>query len=306
PKDKLDATATVAVSGPEDDAERWRQIDWRRVEADVRRLRQRIFTAAKAGDLQKVRNLQKLMLRSRANTLVSVRRVTERNAGRLTAGVDGEVALTPAAKLRLAKRIEHDAEPFKALPAKRVYIPKRGSTKRRPLGIPVIVDRAQQARVVNALEPEWEARFEPRSYGFRPGRGCHDAIAAIYATVKGSDTKRRWMLDADLAAAFDHVDHGYLLGQLGLFPARGMVRQWLTAGVLEKGRLAPTEDGTPQGAVISPLLLNVALHGMEAAAGVRYLPGREAGRAVPGCPVLIRYADDLVALCHSREQADEV
>src|SRR6516165_9149609 len=157
PKDKLDGTATVVVSGPEDDAERWRQIDWRRVEDEVRRLRQRIFTASKAGDLKRVRSLQKLMLRSRANTLVSVRRVTERNAGRLTAGVDGEVVLTPAAKAKLADRIQHQAEPFKALPVRRVYIPKPGSRKRRPLGIPVIADRVHQARVVNALEPEWEA-----------------------------------------------------------------------------------------------------------------------------------------------------
>jgi len=154
------------VSGPEDDAERWRQIDWRRAEADVRRLRRRIFTASKAGDLSRVRRLQKLMLRSRANTLISVRRVTERNAGRLTAGVDGEVVLSPEAKMQLADRIQRGAEPFTAMPVRRVYIPKPGG-KRRPLGIPVIVDRVHQARVVNALEPEWEARFGPRSYGFR-------------------------------------------------------------------------------------------------------------------------------------------
>jgi RNA-directed DNA polymerase len=130
------------VNGPEDDVLGWRQVDWRQVEASVRRLRQRIFTASKAGDLKKVRNLQKLMLRSRANTLLSVRRVTERNAGRLTAGVDGEVVLTPEAKARLADRIQHRAEPFKALPVRRVYIPKRGSSsssKRRPLGIPVLL-----------------------------------------------------------------------------------------------------------------------------------------------------------------------
>jgi RNA-directed DNA polymerase len=137
------------------------------------------------------------MLRSRANTLLSVRRVTERNAGRLTAGVDGEVVLTPEAKARLAERLQHQAEPFKAMPVRRVYIPKRGnSTKRRPLGIPVILDRCHQARVVNALEPEWEARFEPRSYGFRPGRGCHDALEAIYQVVKGKRPKDcgRWTL----------------------------------------------------------------------------------------------------------------
>jgi RNA-directed DNA polymerase len=186
PEDKLDAATNVAVNGPEDAPFDWRQIDWRRVEGDVRRLRQRIFTASKAGDLKRVRNLQKLMLRSRSNTLQSVRRVTERNAGRMTAGVDGEVVLTPQAKARLAARIEQHAGPFKALPVGRVFIPKRGGGgKRRPLGIPVILDRCHRARVVNALEPEWEARFEPRSYGFRPGRGCHDAIEAIYQVVKG-------------------------------------------------------------------------------------------------------------------------
>ena len=172
PEDKLDAATSVAVNGPEDASFDWRQVDWRRVEDEVRRLRQRIFTASKAGDLARVRQLQKLMLRSRANTLVSVRRVTERNAGRLTAGVDGEVVLTPQAKMQLVSRVQKNAEPFKASPVRRVYIPKQGSSKRRPLGIPVIVDRVHQARVVNALEPEWEARFEPKSYGFRPGRGC--------------------------------------------------------------------------------------------------------------------------------------
>ena len=134
----------------------------------------------------------------------------------------------------------------------------------------MIVDRVHQARVVNALEPEWEARFEPRSYGFRPGRGCHDAIEAIYKTANGKSPRRCWVLDADLAAAFDRIGHDHLLNMLGTFPARGMVEQWLKAGVVENGRLHRTEEGTPQGGVVSPVLLNVALHGMEQAAGVRY------------------------------------
>lgn len=246
PEDKLDAMTTVTVSGPEDDAERWRQIDWRRSEADVRRLRQRIFTASKAGDLSRVRRLQKLMLRSRANTLISVRRVTERNAGRLTAGVDGEVVLTPEAKIQLVDRVQQNAEPFTAMPVRRVYIPKPGG-KRRPLRIPVIVDRVHQARVVNALEPEWEARFEPRSYGFRPGRGCQDAVQAIHLTAKGKSARRLWALDADLASAFDLIAHDHILDQLGSFPAREMIRAWLKAGVVVQGRLHRTEDGVPQG-----------------------------------------------------------
>ncbi|MCA1709775.1 MAG: group II intron reverse transcriptase/maturase, partial [Actinobacteria bacterium] len=257
-------------------------------------------------DLRKVRNLQKLMLRSRANTLLSVRRVTERNAGRLTAGVDGEVVLTPKAKMNLVERIEQSAEPFKALPVRRVYIPKPGSRKRRPLGIPVILDRCHQARVVNALEPEWEARFEPRSYGFRPGRGCHDAIQTVYEVVKGRRPKRLWALDADLAGAFDRIAHDHILAMLGTFPAWGMVAQWLKAGVVEQGRLHRTEEGTPQGGVVSPVLLNVALHGMEEVAGARYTTGKQAGRIAAGCPVLIRYADDFVVLCHSRQEALEV
>jgi RNA-directed DNA polymerase len=260
------SSGVAVLNGPEDDVLDWFAIDWQTAEDDVRRLRQRIFTASQAGDLKRVRNLQKLMLRSRANTLVSVRRVTEVNAGRKTAGIDGEVVLLPRAKAELADWVQRRSEPWQALPVKRVYIPKVGG-KQRPLGIPVLVDRVLQARVVNALEPEWEARFEPRSYGFRPGRGCHDAIDAIFHVARGANPKRRWVLDADLAAAFDRIDHDHLLSQLGTFPARGLIADWLKAGVVEKGRFSPTEEGTPQGGVVSPLLLNVALHGMEQAAG---------------------------------------
>ena len=307
PMGKLDAATVVVANGPKDAILVWRAVDWRAAEGNVRRLRQRIFTASQAGDLKKVRNLQKLMLRSRANTLVSVRRVTERNAGRKTAGVDGQVVLSPEAKMELAEWVQRSSEPWHARPLKRVYIPKRGSAKRRPLGIPVIVDRVLQARALNALEPEWEARFEPRSYGFRPGRGCQDAVSAIYLTLNGKNPQRRWVLDADLAAAFDRIDHNHLLAMLGTFPARGLVAQWLKAGVIENGRFAPTEEGTPQGGVISPTLLNIALHGMEHAAGVRYRKlGTDAAFTRAGSPVLVRYADDLVALCHSRDEAEQV
>ena len=416
PKDKLDAETMVAVNGPEGDFLGWQSVDWREAEDRVRRLRQRIFTASREGDLGRVRNLQKLMLRSRSNALVSVRRVTEVNVGRKTAGIDGMVARFASDKAMLVDLVQHRAASWMPRPVRRAFIPKAGNTRKlRPLGIPVLADRALQSVVVNALEPEWEARFESRSYGFRPGRGCHDAIEAIYATGKGKRSKRVWILDADLAAAFDRINHEHLLDQLAGFPAREQIRRWLKAGVVDQGRFALTEEGTPQGGLcsaehnepneqcwvmrsvdlsgllrvgcggralcimrcgfwsrfdhgagprrigatdkllewnqnlvwfadlelhdrdgyaqpsalgsalhqatgptlritqhcslggpISPLLLNVALHGMEAAAGVRYLAGTHVGHTAPGSPVVVRYADDLIAMCHSREQAEQV
>jgi RNA-directed DNA polymerase len=301
--------AALEVNGPEDGVLQWDAINWQVHEDNVRRLRRRIFTAVKDGDWPKVRNLQKLMARSWSNTLVSVRQATQRNAGRKTAGVDGQVALTSSARMGLAVQVHQSVRSWQPRAVKRVYIPKAGNrAKLRPLGIPVIADRCHQGRVRHALEPEWEARFEARSYGFRPGRSCQDAIQAIYMTCKGVQAKRVWALDADLAQAFDKIEHSHLLAQLGSFPARDMIRDWLKAGVFEAGKgFAPTDEGVPQGGVISPLLLNVVLHGLEEAAGVQYhVSGPRAGNTQPGSPVVIRYADDLVALCHSQEQARQV
>ena len=171
------------------------------------------------------------MLRSRSNALVAVRRVTEINAGRKTAGVDGAGGGGLASRRPIwSTGCSTAPQPWSPRPVKRVYVPKSNG-RRRPLGIPVIADRCLQALTVNALEPEWEARFEPKSYGFRPGRGCHDAIVAIHTTASRTDAKRLWVLDADLAAAFDHLNHDHICESLGTFPARGLV-----APVAEGGR----------------------------------------------------------------------
>jgi RNA-directed DNA polymerase len=304
PRGMLD---TTVVNGPEDVPE-WDAVDWRVHEDNVARLRRRIFTATREQDWARVRSLQKMMLRSWSNILVSVRQVTQRNTGRRTAGVDGEVALSPQARAQVAVRVRDTLSSWNPLPVRRVHIPKAGdSAKLRPLGIPVIMDRCHQARVRQALEPEWEARFESRSYGFRPGRGCADAIGALFNTLSGPRAKRVWIVDADLSAAFDRIDHSRLITALGSFPARDMIGRWLKAGVVEKGMFTATEEGSPQGGVISPLLMNVALHGAEKAAGVRYrVNGVHAGKAVEGTPILVRYADDVVACCYSRQQAEQV
>ena len=296
------AMGAVTVNGPEDRPPKnapasWDEIDWRACEGEVRRLRQRIFKASREQDWPKVRNLQRLMLRSRANTLVSVRQVTQRNAGRRTAGIDGEVALTPEARAGVAVRVHQSRSSWNPRAVRRVHIPKASNrAKLRPLGIPVILDRCHQNRVKNALEPEWEARFEPRSYGFRPGRGCHDAIAAIYNACKGPMARRVWALDADLASAFDKIDHDHLLASIGSFPARDMIRGWLKAGVFEAGKgFAPTVEGTHRAAY---RLLSVACTGWRGRRVHYKTSGIRAG--IPArSPVAVRYASGVV-LCLAR------
>lgn len=195
--------STRCANGPEGRTD-WNLIDWRKANRIVTNLRQRIFRAARANDLRKVRSLQKLMLRSRSNIIMSVRRVTQVNAGRNTAGVDKVLVKTPAARGRMVDQLA-TIQPWRAKPVRRVYIPKKSdSSKRRPLGIPTMTDRSLQAMVMNAIEPEWETRFEGSSYGFRPGRSAHDAIEKIYCIVFPQG-KRKWVVDADIKGAFDHA-----------------------------------------------------------------------------------------------------
>ncbi|HEY9791849.1 MAG TPA: group II intron reverse transcriptase/maturase [Candidatus Obscuribacterales bacterium] len=268
-------------------AKNWNDIPWRDVQKRVTNLRQRIFRATREQKWNEVRSLMKLMLRSRSNLLVSVRRVTQDNKGKATAGVDHETVLTPEGRMALVRKMSRYSI-WKSKPTRRVYIPKAGG-KSRPLGIPTIIDRVAQAVMKNALEPCWEARFESNSYGFRPGRSCHDAIKHCWILLKGNGL-RPWVLDADIKGAFDNISHDYILNAIGALPGRELIKQWLKAGYVEQEMLHATEAGTPQGGVVSPLLANIALDGMQQMLGSKY--------------GFVRYADDFIVCARTRAEAE--
>ncbi|MGH2412570.1 MAG: reverse transcriptase domain-containing protein, partial [Microcystaceae cyanobacterium] len=265
----------------------WKHINWRKLEKCVFKLQKRIYRASARGDVKTVRRLQKTLMRSWSAKCLAVRRVTQDNQGKKTAGVDGVKSLTPIQRQELVTKLRLNP---KARPTRRVWIPKPGTEEKRPLGIPTMYDRALQALVKLALEPDWEARFEPNSYGFRPGRSCHDAIGAIFTAIA---QKPKYVLDADIAKCFDRINHQALLEKLNTFPTiRRQIRAWLKAGVMDGGKLFPTSEGTPQGGVISPLLANIALHGMENR--IKQAFPKKGGKNHFNPPNMIRYADDFV------------
>jgi RNA-directed DNA polymerase len=273
----------------------WNQVNWRKLERKVYKLQKRIYRASQRGDVKAVRRLQKMLMKSWSARALAVRRITQDNTGKKTAGVDGVKSLTPVARLKLVDNLKLGS---KVSPTRRVWIPKPGTEEKRPLGIPTMKDRALQALVKLALEPEWEARFEPNSYGFRPGRSCLDAIEAIFLAIR---SKPKYVLDADIAKCFDRIDHEALLRKLNTFPTiRRQIRAWLKAGVMDGKQLFHTSEGTPQGGVISPLLANIALHGMEERVKqyAETLPTRsgKGKRDNRSSLSLIRYADDFVIL----------
>ena len=269
----------------------WKTINWKHVERSVFKLQKRIYRASVQNNRKKVHKLQRLLLTSHSGRLLAVRRVTQDNQGKKTAGIDGVKSLTPIQRLKLSKTLKVQG---KASPVRRVEIPKPGSTtERRPLGIPTMRDRATQALVKQALEPEWEAKFEPNSYGFRPGRSCHDAITAIFGAIS---IQAKFCLDADIAKCFDRIAHAPLLEKMQTTPSlRRQVKAWLKAGVMEHGELFPTETGSPQGGCISPLLANIALHGLETDLITHFKPRWDCKT-----PIMVRYADDFVVFHRDR------
>jgi RNA-directed DNA polymerase len=266
--------------------------------------------ASQAGNRQRLFFLQNKLINNKEAKLLAVLKVTTLNQGRKTAGVDRAKAVTNEDKLKLALSLSLNG---KAQPIRRVWIDKPGKTEKRPLGIPTIRDRAKQALAKLALEPEWEAKFEPNSYGFRPGRGCHDAIEAIFQFLCHKTPK--WVFDADIRKCFDTIDHEALLRKLNTFPKmEAQISSWLKAGVLEgytnnPKDVEPTLQGTPQGGIISPLLANIALHGLEYHLKdfVSKLPGKPVPTANRGKAAkesalgVARYADDFV-ITHGNKQ----
>jgi RNA-directed DNA polymerase len=268
----------------------WNELNWRKIQKAVWKLQKRIFRAYVNGDVKKGRRLQKTLIKSYYNRLLSVRKVTQDNSGKKTAGVDKVKSLTPKQRLEMAQSLKLGD---KSKPIRRVWIPKPGKEEKRPLGIPVMSDRATQALAKAALEPEWEAKFEENSYGFRPGRSAHDAIGAIFNHIK---FKPKFVLDADIAKCFDQINHQELLARLNTCPnLRKQVKAWLKAEIadFEKHERTPNHKRTPQGGVISPLLSNIALHGMENR--IKQVKGAS----------LIRYADDFVIFHENLDKLKE-
>jgi len=286
--------ADVAGASPKH-TENWQTLPWKQIGREVYRLQKRIYQATRRGDWQQVHNLQRLLLQSWSARCQAVRQVTQDNRGKRTPGVDGVAALTPKQRMALVHRLR-DLSGWQAEPIRRIYIPKPGKTEKRGLGIPTMADRAMQALVKLALEPEWEAKFEPNSYGFRPGRSAHDAIEAILNFISH---KPKYVLDTDIEKCFDRISHAALLAKLETIKEiRRLVRAWLKASIVDEGQLLFPEAGTPQGGVISPLLANIALHGLE----------ETLVRTVPQKPRLgvIRYADDLVIIYPDLEVLKQV
>lgn len=287
------------VYAPSDWWTNWDSIDWSRVHAKVKRLQVRIAEAAREGVKKKVRALQRLLATSRAARLLAVRRVTT-NKGKRTPGVDGVIWNTRRKKVDAVNSLKRRG--YRPMPLRRVYVPKKNG-KRRPLGIPIMIDRAMQAIHKLALEPIAESQADKNSYGFRPRRSVADALGQCYILLAKGNAPE-WVFEADIEGCFDNFDHQWMLANIPMDKA--ILKKWLKAGYLEKDTLYPTEKGTPQGGLISPVLANMTLDGLEIM--VRsIIPQRFKRKGINYRSMIhiVRYADDFIITCYSKEVLEQ-
>ena len=295
PTRKAKATAP-GTGAPPANEETWDQIKWDYVTEEVTRLQMRIAKATKAGRWNKVQALQRLLTRSRSGKLLAVKRVTE-NKGKRTAGVDGRIWATPMSKLKAVQSLTHRG--YQPKPLRRVYLPKGGG-RFRPLGIPVMRDRSMQALWHLALSPVAETTADPNSYGFRPKRSTADAIEQCFKVLAKRDSAQ-WTLEGDIRGCFDNISHSWLLSNIPM--DKGILRKWLKAGFVDKGVLFPTEAGTPQGGIASPVLANLALDGLEEAVRLALGPNEFARKSAKAH--VVRYADDFIVTGANRELLEQ-
>ncbi len=287
----VEQQATGAVSHT---AAGWHDINWPKAHREVRRLQTRIVKATQESRWGKVKALQRLLTRSYSAKALAVKRVTE-NDGRKTPGVDGEIWDSPRKKWRGIHTLKQRG--YRPQPLRRIYIPKASDPeKKRPLSIPTLKDRAMQALYLLALEPVAETTGDPHSYGFRKERACCDAIEQCF-TVLTSPGRAPWVMEGDIKACFDTIDHTWLKNNIPM--EKTVLTKWLQAGYMEKGQTFPTETGTPQGGIASPVLANMTLDGLERKLAEKYPRNTRCSRKAK--VNLVRYADDFIITGSSQE-----
>lgn len=285
----------------------WNAIKWHKIEKYVDKLQKQIYRAVSENDFRKVRHLQIILINSESALLLAIRRVTQINKGKRTPGIDGFRVLNDKKRAELFDIMKYmNIELHNPKPAYRRYIRKKNG-KLRSLGIPVIKDRIYQEVVRMALEPQAEVNFEPISYGFRPKRGCHDAVGRIMNNIMHGNWS--WVFEGDFKSCFDMLDHNFILKQIKGFPLYNLVEKFLSAGYVDKNVLYNSNKGTPQGGILSPLLANIALNGLEETLKISY---RKRTRndyvfyVTEGNYRVVRYADDFVIFANSKEDIEAI
>ena len=286
----------------------WSNTYWKKTYKYVDKQRFRIFRAESEGDSRKVRDLQRILVRSPAALKVAIKRVTQTNKGKRTPGVDGNLALNDSERGKLFVKIKNrNINKHKPKPVYRTQIPKSNG-KTRSLGIPTIMDRVYQELLRLALEPQWEARFEPISYGFRPARRVHDAMERIFFNIH--NRKFKYVFEGDFKACFDTLSHKFIIEQLKGFPYINLVEKFLKAGYIENGEFFSTNQGTPQGGLLSPLLANIALHGLEDCLNISYHKYHSNKGYITfitrGKYRVVRYADDFLIFTRNKEDVEVI